>query len=243
MGSLVRNQFNKINGLLDNSDVFFSQWMDQCQKTYINRDLSLLFPKLNQQNYQRFLGMLGHLSGNVLNKSDLARALEINEKTIRNYLTIAEGTYLWQSVKSYENSGVKTVLKMPKGYLRDSGLLHHLLMLSGPEQLQQHPIVGKSFKGFVINEIAKGLRATNVVNWKLSYYRTKAGAEVDVILEGPFGVLPIEIKYGSHIKMRDLKHLTDFVEKNNLPFGMVLNQCEKVTWLTKNIVEVPVGVL
>jgi uncharacterized protein len=229
--------------LLQNSDQFFSRWMDQYRKTYINRDLSLLFPKLNHQNYQRFLSMLGNLSGNVLNKNDLARALEVSEKTIRNYLNIAEGTYLWQAVNSFEQSSIKTVLKMPKGYLRDSGLLHHLIMLNQPEQLYNHPIVGKSFEGFVTNEIIKGLRAAEVVNWQPTYYRTKAGAEVDLILQGPFGTLPIEIKYGSHVKMRDLQHLSNFIEQEKLGFGIVINQCDKVSWLTEKIAEVPAGLL
>lgn len=229
--------------LLADSESFFHRWMEQYRNTYINRDLSQLFPKLNQQNYQRFLGMLGHLSGTILNKSDMARALEVGEKTIRNYLEIAHGTYLWESVPSFEGSALKTVVKMPKGYLRDSGLLHHLIMLNNPEQLFSHPIVGKSFEGFVINELLKGLRATEVTQYRSAYYRTKAGAEVDFILEGSFGILPIEIKYGSHVKMRDLKNITDFVTQLKLPFGMVINQCQAVTWLTDKIVEVPVGLL
>ncbi len=220
---------------------YYQLWMDSYRDTYVQRDLAQLFPTLNKQAYQRFLAMLCKLSGTIINRSDLARAVEVSEATIRNYLQIAAGTFIWRSLPSFEKNIIKSVIKMPKGHIRDSGLLHHLLRISDIEQLYQNPIVGCSFEGFVIEEILKGLTATKTTNWQAHYYRTRNGAKTDLILEGNFGLLPIEIKYGNSVQRRQLKTLEDFVKEQQLPFGMVINQSSHVEWLTEQIVQMPVG--
>ena len=130
---------------------------------------------------------------------------------------------------------------MPKGYLSDTGLLHYLLRLSTLDELYQDPIVGNSFECFVIGEIIKGLQATLITNWQAYYYRTRNGAEIDLILTGPFGTLPIEIKYGPTIKMKQLTSLMQFVDEHHLPLGLVINQSENIEWITLNILQLPVG--
>ncbi len=154
--------FNWFNGgypevHLHKEESFISRWFHFYEETYIHRDIAKLFPQLNQYHYQRFIKMLGHLSGTILNKSQLARDLEISESSIRSYLDIASGTFLWRQLNSFEGNKRKTIVRMPRGHLRDSGLLHHLLKLSNLEALYSHPIVGHSFEGFVIEEILKGL--------------------------------------------------------------------------------------
>lgn len=220
---------------------FYSLWMENYRATYLNRDIAVLFPRLNHIAYRRFLSMLSQLSGTILNRSDCARAVEVNEKTIREYLLIAEGTYLWRELPSFERAIEKSVIKMPKGYLRDTGLLHYLLGINTLDKLYSHPQVGASFEGFVVEELIKGLGATYVTNWQSYYYRTRNKAEIDLILEGPFGILPIEIKLGRTVDRKKLTVLRDFVKQNQLPFGMVINQSDDVLWLTEEIVQVPAG--
>jgi predicted AAA+ superfamily ATPase len=227
--------------LLKGGFLFYQQWMDNYKKTYINRDLAKLFPRLNRLAYRRFLSMLCQLSGTIINKRELGRAVEVNEKTIREYLEIAEGTFLFSILQSFEKNIKKSITKMPKGYIRDSGLLHHLIKITSLEDLYNHPIVGKSFEGFVISEISKGLLATMITNWNLYYYRTKNKAEIDLIIDGPFGILPIEIKKGLSVNRSKLKFLSQFIEEHNLPFGLVINQSETTEWLTENIFQLPVG--
>lgn len=227
--------------VLQQAPFYYEQWMQNYRDTYVYRDLANLFPKLNKIAYQRFLGMLGKLSGTIINRSDLARAIEVSEGTIREYLTIANGTYIWRALPSYEQNITKAIIKMPKGHLRDSGLLHYLLRISDENMLHQDPIVGRSFESFVIEEIIKGLQATMLTNWQTSYYRTRGGAEIDLIIDGPFGILPIEIKYGSTVQRRQLVALKDFINEHNLSFGMVINQGHEITWLTDKIVQVPIG--
>ena len=79
--------------------------------------------------------MLGQLSGTIINKRDLARSVEIGEKTIKEYLDIAEGTFLWRKLLSYEKNVVKKIVKMPKGHLRDTGFLHYLSQIYNTNML------------------------------------------------------------------------------------------------------------
>ncbi len=227
--------------IISANPAFYAQWMQQYYDTYINRDIAALFPQLNRVNYRRFLEMLASLSGTILNKTNIARALEISEGSIREYLSIAEGTFLWRNIPSYEKSAIKTVVKMPKGYIRDTGLLHHFLRIDSLDKLYNHPTVGLSFESFVIEEIIKGLQATSATNWTVHYYRTRAGAEVDLLIEGYFGLLPIEIKYGSTVSSSQLKSLERFIEEHHLPFGLLINQSQEPEWLTPRIFQLPVG--
>ena len=130
---------------------------------------------------------------------------------------------------------------MPKGYMADSGLLHYLTKIRDIAMLRQHPMIGKSFEGFVVNEIIKGLQAKSIGSWQAYHYRTKHGAEIDLILDGMFGMLPIEIKYGVRVERRQLITLTNFIETEKLPFGIVINQSDKMLWLTPKILQLPVG--
>lgn len=226
---------------LSSNAIFYQQWMENYYFNYVNRDVAKLFQKLNKIKYQRFIKMLGKLSGTIVNKSNLARALEISEGSAREYLKIADGTFLWREILSYENSLIKTIVKMPKGHIRDSGLLHFLLNIRTIDDLYSDPVVGHSFEGFVVEEIIKGLNATTVTNWRADYFRTRKGSEVDLILQGYFGVLPIEIKYSASVSIKQLRSLNDFIERHNLSFGMVISQCNETVWLSDKIVQIPIG--
>lgn len=226
---------------LAKDDAFYFRWLQEYRDAYINRDIKLLFPNLNMVTFQRFLTSLSSLSGTIINKSEIARALEISEKSVREYLKIAEGSFLWRSIPSYENKQIKSIIKMPKGYIRDTGLLHFLLKISDLESLYSHPIAGHSFESFVTEEIIKGLLSTSITNWEAYYYRTRGGMEVDLILQGYFGLLPVEIKMGSVTQNRQLKHLQTFINENNCSFGILINQAQEVTWLTENILQLPVN--
>jgi len=94
---------------------------------YINRDIAKLFPRLNKHAYQRFISTLSFLSGKIINKSDLARNLEISQKTITEYLHIAEQTFIWRNINYDTYSKTKSLVKNSKGYITDSGLSHYLL--------------------------------------------------------------------------------------------------------------------
>ena len=217
--------------------------MEQYRLSYVNRDIRELFPKLDLVRFRRFVQMLARLSGTIVNKAELAAAVEVSEPTIRDYLDIVHGTFFWRKLTSLERDTGKALTKMPRGQIRDSGLLHFMLRLSTLGEIEDDPIVGRSFESFVIEEIIKGIEATSAVNWSAHYYRTKSRAEIDIILDGPFGLLPIEIKYGVKTTVSDLRTLRSFVKDQNLPLGLVVNCSDKLEWIAPGILQVPVGCL
>jgi predicted AAA+ superfamily ATPase len=225
--------------VLENDDRFYDAWMENYVQTYIQRDIRALFPRLDLVKYQRFVSMLSALSGTIINRSQVGRSLDISEKAIRDYLQIAEGSYIWRNTLSYEKSISKSVVKMPKGNLRDSGLSNYIQVISQREQLMNYPNVGAAFEAYISEEIIKGIQATEIVNWNHYYFRTRNGAEIDMILEGPFGTLPIEIKFGSMIKQRQIQTLKSFVYNNNLPLGIVINNSDDVQLVADRILQLP----
>jgi hypothetical protein len=219
---------------------FYIDWMENYFQTYINRDIRKLFPKLDSLKYRRFIGMLSELSGTIINKTQLGRSLDISEVTVRDYLEIADKTFLWRTIPSYEKTKIKSVTKMPKGNMRDSGLLHYLSAIDSRERLLRSPNFGQNFESFVMEELIKGLQASPIGRWNYYYYRTKNGVEVDFVLEGRFGLLPLGIKAGSSASIRDVKSLSYFVESLDLPMGMVINNDSEIKMLSERIIQVPV---
>jgi len=225
--------------VLEEDKRFYDAWMENYIQTYIQRDIRTLFPRLDLVKYQRFISMLSALSGTIINRSQVGRSLDISEKAIRDYLQIAEGSYIWRNTPSYEKSISKSVVKMPKGNFRDSGLTNYIQGITQREQLLNYPNVGAAFEAYIFEEIIKGIQATETVNWTYYYFRTRNGAELDMILEGPFGTLPIEIKFGSMIKKGQIQTLKNFVYNNNLPLGIVINNSDDVLLVADRILQLP----
>ncbi len=228
---------------LANNLEFYFTWMENYFRTYIQRDIRGLFPRLNIAKYRRFITMLSSLSGTIINRAEVGRSLDTSEVTVKDYLDIAHGSYLWRNIPSYAKSIVRSIVKMPKGNFRDSGLLHFLQKIHSREQLMAYPNVGATFEAFIIEELIKGLDATMVPGWDYYYYRTRNKAEVDLIIEGDFGVLPIEIKFGLKTKSGRLTSLIKFVKDNNLPLGIVINNSDEVALLADKIIQVPAGLI
>ena len=225
--------------VLEKDDRFYDAWMENYIQTYIQRDIRTLFPRLDLIKYQRFISMLAALSGTIINRSQVGRSLDISEKAIRDYLQIAEGSYIWRIIPSYAKSLSKSVVKMPKGNIRDSGLAHYIQGITQRKQLPNYPHVGAAFEAFISEEIIKGIQAIENVKWNYYYFRTRNGAEIDLILDGPFGTLPIEIKFGSMIEQRQIQTLQNFVYKNNLPLGIVINNSDDVQLIADRILQLP----
>ncbi|PCJ50949.1 MAG: ATPase [Gammaproteobacteria bacterium] len=221
----------------------YQAWMENYFKSYVNQDIRRLFPRLDITRFRRFISTLSSLSGTIINKAQLGRAINVSEVTIADYLDIADNTFIWRIIRSYESNKSKAVVKMPKGLIRDSGLNHYLLGIENREKLLRSPHVGHNFESFVIEEIIKGIQATELTHWDYHYFRTRNGAEIDLILEGNFGLLPIEIKFGQNTSLRQLTSLTQFIERHDLPLGIVINNCVEIKMLSNNIIQIPVGFL
>lgn len=223
-------------------DRFRSLWMEQYTRTYLMRDVARLFPGLEHSKFRLFLQMLGGLSGSVINYSDVARALGVSSPTVRDYFEIAHGTFIWRRIPAYEKNAIKRIVKHPKGHLRDSGLLHHLLRLPDVESLLGHPQIGRSWEGMVTEEILRQLTCQGT-GFDYYYYRTAAGAEVDLVVEGDFGLIAVEIKHAQTVGGHDLRPLRDFVKEHKCRLGLVINNDQVPRLYDENIVGLPFACL
>lgn len=221
---------------------FLAEWMVQYEQTYVQRDVRRLFPSLNTENYRRFITMLSELSGTIINRSEIGRTLSVSESAIRDYLDIAQGTFIWRILPSLKRTTSKSVVKMPRGFLRDSGLLHHLVRVRRLDQLYTRPGTGSAFEGFMIEEIIQGLSAVQTAPWNYHFYRTRSGAEVDLIATSPDNVrIPVEIKFGERVRRSDLRSLTAFIDQEKCPYGILINNAPEVCMLTERILQLPAG--
>ena len=223
---------------LNPGDEFRTRWVEQYIQTYLFRDVKRLFPGLDDVRFRRFLEMLGGLSGRVLNYADVARALAVSQPTARDYFEIAHGTFLWRAIPAYTRDVVKRVVKHPKGYVRDSGLMHALLRIPDGDALLSHPQMGASWEGMVVEEVLRRLAALGVAH-DYTHYRTGAGAEVDLVLEGHFGRVAVEVKHTSTVSGRDLRSLRDFVTGQKARLGVVINNDVMARRYEEDLIGVP----
>jgi len=226
-----------------NNHEYYKVWMENYIQNYIVRDIRGLFPKLNIHKFRRFLTLLAQFSGHQLNMSNIARSIEVSVSTIKDYLDIIHQTFIWRNLDSYDKNPLKKVQKAKKGFFRDQGILHYFLKINSVDDLLIHPVAGYSFESFVSEEIIRGLQSTMETQLDFSYYRTIDKSEIDLIVEGAFGIVPIEIKLGSSIKRQSLKGLTNFLEDMHLNYGFVINRGKRIEQLTDKIIQIPVNYL
>ncbi len=218
---------------------FHGLWMDEYFSDYIRRDIQRLFPRINPQVFRLFIQTLSFHSGNIINQSVIARALEVSSVTAKSYLEILHDTFVWRNLRSYGKNRLKKVKKASKGFFRDQGILHHLLKISDLDSLLIHPTAGTSFEAFIIEEIIRGIQCMLEPGIDFHYYRTRDRSEVDLVIEGPFGLVPIEIKLGHKITQRDLTGLKSFLEDTQAPFGILVSNAERTELLTDRIIHLP----
>ncbi|SDD69368.1 ATP-binding protein [Pedobacter soli] len=177
------------------TDQQFSLWAENFIKAYIERDLNLLFGvNLSEVLIRNFWYMLAANTGSIWTAENYARALGVSSTTIKRYLDFMEGAFMVRQLPAWYINVGKRVVKAPKVYIRDSGLLHQLNRIKSSAELPLNLIVGASWEGYVIEQIyqlkPKGL--------EMYYYRTQHGAECDLILvDGVKPVVAIEIKYAA----------------------------------------------
>jgi len=177
--------------LASNDEISF-KWREAFLKTHLERDLPQLGIGIPALQLYRFLMMLSHLHGQLLNVNKLASSMDLSGPTIQSYLDIFENTFMIRRLYPYFINLKKRLIKSPKIYIHDSGILHALLQINDFEELQSHPTLGSSWEGFVIEQIY----ALMTSGWQISFYRTNAGAEIDLILrKANQAPIAIEIKY------------------------------------------------
>lgn len=179
---------------LASADSTSLQWREAFIASYLERDLPQLGVRVPAAQLRRFWQMVAHLHGQLWNASDVARSLDVSSPTAGHYLSILEDTFLIRRLQPFHANLAKRLVKRPRVYIRDSGLLHALLGIADVDQILGHPIRGASWEGFIIEQIVSALPA----GWRPYFYRTAAGIEIDLVLVRT-GAAPIavEIKAGS----------------------------------------------
>ena len=178
--------------LADTSSLSFN-WRENFINTYLQRDIPQFGFRISAEKLRRFWTMLAHHQGQILNASALAGSLEITHKTVKHYIDIFSDLFLITYLQPWYSNIKKRLVKSPKIYIRDSGLLHKLLNIHDEEQLFSHPVVGSSWEGFVLENILSILPK----NYPIYFYKTTSGAEVDLVLQLPKNKLwAVEIKKG-----------------------------------------------
>lgn len=114
--------------------------------------------------------------------------------------------------------------------------------MADKEALLNHPLVGRAWEVFITEEIIRNFQ-NRLVSIKGTYFRSRAGMEIDLIVEGTFGTLPIEIKLGSTPQPQDIRWLSEFVSRQKLSYGLLINNAQSAGWLTENIYQLPAGYL
>jgi len=218
---------------------FHGLWMDEYFSDYIRRDIQRLFPRINTHKFRLFIQTLSFQSGTIINQSQIGRALDISSVTAKEYLEILHNTFIWRNLRSYEKNKLKKVQKMPKGFFRDQGILHHLLKIDDIDRMLVHPAAGSSFEAYVIEEIIRGFQCTLKAGIDFHFYRTRDKSEIDLIIEASFGLIPIEIKLGYKINQRMLRALKNFMHDTGTPFGILVNNSDKIEFLTDRIIQIP----
>lgn len=174
------------------------RWRQDFIRTYAERDIPQLGGRVGTDAVRRLWGMLAHQQGGLFNASVLARSLALDTRTVNRYIDLLVQMFLVRRLEPWHANLGKRLTKSPKLYVRDSGLLHALLGLSDEETLLGHPAVGASWEGFVLENLITAAGP----NASAHFYRTSAGAEIDLLLRWPDGQSwAIEVKRSLSPKM------------------------------------------
>ena len=188
-----------------------AQWRRDFVRTFVERDLPRLGITIPGGTIGRFWTMLAHYHGQVLNASEIGRSLGVSHTTVRKYLDLLTSTFVVRRVRPWLENVGKRVVKSPKVYLADSGILHQLLGLPTPRDVEGHPKLGASFEGFALGEVVRRLRA-----WEEEcfFWATQAGAELDLL------VVHGRRRLGFEFKRTDAPRLTRSMRSSQETLGL-----------------------
>lgn len=168
------------------------QWRQDFIATFLERDIPQLGLNIPAKSLGRFWRMLAHYHGQVFNASEIGKSLEVSDHTAQRYLDILSGTFMVRQLRPWHYSTKKRLIKRPKIYFRDSGILHALLSLEAKKNILSHPKLGASWEGFALEETVRslGLREEEVFFWAIH-----TGAELDLVFERRGKLYGVEVKY------------------------------------------------
>ncbi len=227
---------------LTGSDPNAFDWIDSYITSFIERDLILLGLDVSPVKMRRLWTMIAHYNGKILNYSEFARNLDLSVVTIQRYFDFLEGAFLITRLYPFYANLKKRLVKSPKIYIRDSGILHGLLNIRNYNDLQNSPYVGYSWEGYAVEQVRQLIKK----NIQFYYYRTQDGAEIDMVFcKSVNPDFTAEIKYSSapklnkgvEIAINDLKAKKNFIvipEGDEYIKDKNITVCSLLTFLTNS---------
>ena len=215
-----------------------TEWLGAYVSTLLERDLPALGVGLPARRLRQLWTMLTHVHGSLLNVSDLSRSLGVSSHTVAGDLDVLEGAFMIRRLPPYFANVQKRLTKSPKLYVRDTGLLHHLAGLRQTCELATWPRRGSSFEGLVVEELV-ALARSRLARPEAFFWRTQAGAEVDLLIVEGRRILPIEVKFGASVAGRDLAGLRQCMSDLGLRRGLVVTSGREARRLAPGIDLVP----
>lgn len=219
-------------------EVFYQSYI----KTYMERDIRNLINIKNEEKFLRFISVVAARTSQEFNALDIARDVEVDAKTINEWISILKNTHLIYLLPAYSNNNIKKIIKRPKIYFTDTGLAAFLAGYNNVESLLKSSFSGAIFETYIITEIIKSYSNNGIdIRNKLYYYRDKNGKEIDLIINYNNVIYPVEIKKSSNPSKEAIKN---FDVVNNFPFdkgtGIVLCMIDEIKALDENNYLIPI---
>lgn len=224
---------------LAGSDAQSLQWREAFIKTYLERDIPALGIRIPSTMLDRFWRMIAHSQGQLWNASKIGGSLGVTAPTAGHYLDVLEDTFVVRQLRPYFTNLKKRLVKSPKVYLRDSGLLHALLQLETLEDVLGHPMAGASWEGWVIEQVL----ASAPDNWRPWFYRTSGGAEIDLLVERTGGQPPLAFEIKRATNPVPGKGFWSALRDLELSEGYVICPCDEAYPLGSGVSTLPVTLL
>ena len=203
------------SALLAKNEKIASEWMNSFVRSYVERDLSSLFGvRPYQQYYQQVVKYAGTYKWLRMECQMIARSLGITAPTVNRYVDFLEGAFLVHRLPAFYINTKKRLVKAPKIYIRDSGMLHQLSNMHNMNALKGHPVVGSSWEGYIVEQVMQ-LKPANI---DMYYYRTQAGAEYDIVLAKgihPIACIEIKLNNAPTISKGNMQSISDLKTKKN----------------------------
>ncbi len=210
-----------------------AEWHPAFLRTYVEQDIPQLGLRVPAPRILRLLTMLAHAQGSVCNLSELGAAASMSYHSVAHLIDVFEGTFLVRRLQPYFPNVAKRLVKAPKLYIRDTGLLHHLLGIGfTTKAILRHPKAGASFETFCVEQLT-GLAKLAEPSAECYFYRTHAGLEVDLILKLAAELIPIEIKLSP--ASGSARRLAEAMEDLGAKRGYIVNRSGELTTVRKGI--------
>ena len=217
-----------------NREMAANRWFGSYLNTYIERDLRNLKGISDLNRFQTYIQLLAYRSGQLLNLSEVCKECGISQTTAKDWLSILESTYIVHILRPYFRNHTKRLVKSPKIYFVDTGLLCYLLGIDSAEQLQKSPFRGHVFENMIVMDFVKQM-AYDASRSHFYFYRTASGVEVDLIVERGGELYAFEIKYSQSPSSDFIQPLKIFIKEHPVKKAALINLREKPLRLSEEI--------